>query len=41
MVCLKFVKQSKGQALIEAALVVPLIIIFLFAVLWFVRIMLT
>jgi hypothetical protein len=41
MIFLKFIKQSKGQALVEAALVAPLIIIFLFAILWFARIMLT
>ncbi|MDR2818369.1 MAG: pilus assembly protein [Endomicrobium sp.] len=41
MLCLKFVKQSSGQALVEAALIVPLIILFLLAILWFARIMLT
>jgi hypothetical protein len=41
MAFLKFVKQSRGQALVEAALVAPVIIIFLFAILWFARIMLT
>ncbi|MDR2399497.1 MAG: pilus assembly protein [Endomicrobium sp.] len=41
MICLKFVKQSRGQALVEAALVTPLLIIFLFGVLWFASIILT
>ncbi|MDR3195284.1 MAG: pilus assembly protein [Endomicrobium sp.] len=40
MICLN-IKQSRGQALVEAALVAPLIILFLFAILWFARIMLT
>jgi hypothetical protein len=34
-------KQSKGQALIEAALIAPLIIFFLFTVIWFARVALT
>jgi uncharacterized protein (UPF0333 family) len=41
MICLKFIKQSEGQALVEVALVSPLLIIFLFGVLWFASIMLT
>jgi hypothetical protein len=41
MAFLKFVKQSRGQTLVEAALIAPLVIIFLFAILWFARIMLT
>ncbi|MDR0800839.1 MAG: pilus assembly protein [Endomicrobium sp.] len=41
MSCLKRFKQSRGQALVEAALIAPLIIFFLFAVIWFVRVMLT
>jgi hypothetical protein len=41
MFCLKFVKQSSGQALVEVALIAPLVILFLLAILWFARIMLT
>jgi hypothetical protein len=41
MAFLKFVRQSRGQALVEAALIAPLVIIFLSTILWFARIMLT
>lgn len=41
MSCLKRFKQPRGQALVEAALIAPLIIFFLFTIIWFVRIMLT
>ncbi|MDR0977432.1 MAG: pilus assembly protein [Endomicrobium sp.] len=41
MAYLNFIKQSDGQALVEAALIAPLILLFLFAVLWFAQIMLT
>ncbi|MDR0800865.1 MAG: pilus assembly protein [Endomicrobium sp.] len=34
-------KQSRGQALVEAALIAPLVILFLFTVIWFARVMLT
>ena len=37
----KNLRNKKGQALLEAALIAPLIIFFLFAVIWFGRIMLT
>ncbi|MDR3256571.1 MAG: pilus assembly protein [Endomicrobium sp.] len=38
---LKWIKQSRGQALVEAALIVPLIVFFLFTIVLFARIMLT
>jgi hypothetical protein len=41
MVCLKYFKRSDGQALVEAALMVPLIIVFLFTIIWFARIVIT
>jgi hypothetical protein len=34
-------KHSKGQALVEAALIAPLIVFFLFTVIWFAGVMLT
>ncbi|MDR0819943.1 MAG: pilus assembly protein [Endomicrobium sp.] len=37
----KCFKQSRGQALVEAALIVPPIILFLFTVIWFACVMLT
>ncbi|MDR1196268.1 MAG: pilus assembly protein [Endomicrobium sp.] len=36
-----FCKRNRGQALVEAALTAPLIIFFLFTIIWFGRIMLT
>jgi hypothetical protein len=41
MICLKFVSRSRGQALVEVALVTPLLVVFLFGVLWFASIVLT
>jgi hypothetical protein len=41
MIYLKSLKKSKGQALVEAALITPLIIVFLFVIAWFARVMLT
>ncbi|GHT70336.1 hypothetical protein AGMMS49950_05110 [Endomicrobiia bacterium] len=41
MVYLKLLRQSKGQTLVEAALVAPLIIVFLFVIVWFARVTLT
>jgi hypothetical protein len=38
---LKHLKQSRGQALVEGALFAPLIVFFLFTVLWFAGVMLT
>ena len=37
----KNLKNKKGQALVEAALIAPLIVFFLFTVIWFGRVMLT
>jgi uncharacterized protein (UPF0333 family) len=41
MIYLKSLKRSKGQALVEAALITPLIVVFLFVIVWFARVMLT
>lgn len=41
MLYFKKFKNSKGQALIEAALIAPLIVFFLFTIIWFGQIMLT
>ncbi len=41
MLYLTAFKKSKGQALVEAALIAPLIVLFLFTVIWFARVMLT
>jgi Flp pilus assembly protein TadG len=41
MICFKSFKKSKGQALVEAALAAPLIVFFLFTIIWFARVMLT
>ncbi|MCL2485924.1 MAG: pilus assembly protein [Endomicrobia bacterium] len=41
MLLLNKFKKSSGQALVEAALIAPLIIFFLFTVIWFARVMLT
>ncbi|MDR2395532.1 MAG: pilus assembly protein [Endomicrobium sp.] len=38
---MKYLKQLRGQALVEAALIAPLIVVFLFAVVWFASLMLT
>ena len=41
MLYFKKLKNSKGQALVEAALIAPLIVFFLFSVIWFARVLLT
>jgi hypothetical protein len=41
MIYSKSLKKSNGQALVEATLITPLIIVFLFMIVWFARIMLT
>ncbi|MDR2426258.1 MAG: pilus assembly protein [Endomicrobium sp.] len=41
MIDYKFFKKNKGQALVEAALTAPLIVFFLFTIVWFGQIMLT
>ena len=41
MFIMKFLNNKKGQALVEAALIAPLIVFFLFTIIWFGRIMLT
>jgi hypothetical protein len=38
---MKYFKQLRGQALVEAALIAPLIIVFLFTIVWFASLMLT
>jgi hypothetical protein len=37
----KYFKQLKGQALVEAVLITPLIVVFLFSIVWFASLMLT
>ena len=41
MFVLKKINNKKGQALVEAALIAPLIVFFLFTIMWFGRMMLT
>ncbi|MDR0723942.1 MAG: pilus assembly protein [Endomicrobium sp.] len=38
---MKYFKQLRGQALVEAALIVPLIVVFLFTIVWFASLVLT
>ncbi|MDR2067068.1 MAG: pilus assembly protein [Endomicrobium sp.] len=38
---MKHFKQLRGQALVEAALIAPLIVVFLFSIIWFASLMLT
>jgi hypothetical protein len=38
---MKYFKQLNGQALVEAALIAPLIVVFLFAIVWVASLMLT
>jgi hypothetical protein len=41
MLCSKYFKNNKGQSLTETALIAPLIVFFLFTIIWFAQIMLT
>jgi Flp pilus assembly protein TadG len=41
MLYLKRLKQSRGQSLVEASLIAPLIVFFLFTIIWFACVMLT